>query len=83
MKNLKTTHNGQNEDQYSGVGNGMREKKSKLRKRGYVHCQTVIFWFATVVLVTFFIQQVSIMINIYFVSNPHTFQDDKMLDKIC
>ena len=83
MKNLKTTHDVQNEDQSSGVGKGMREKKSKLRGRGYVHCQTVIFWFATVVLVTFFIQQVSIMINIYLVSNPHTFQDDKMLDKIC
>ena len=71
MKKLKATLDVQNEDQSSGVGKGMRGKNSNLRGRGYVHCQNVIFGFAAVVLITFFIQQVSIVIRIYFVLSSY------------
>lgn len=53
MKTLKTLFDEQRDEKSS------RGKKSKLGRKRYVHCQNVIFWFAAVVLIVLFIQQVS------------------------
>ena len=64
MTNHKQTFDEQTEYQSSGNGQGMREKKSKLRRRHFVDCQNPIFLFATVVLIILFIQQVSTNVRI-------------------
>ena len=53
MKTLKTLFDEQRDEKSS------RGKKLKIRRKRYVHCQNVIFWFAAVVLIVLFIQQVS------------------------
>ena len=66
MKSLKAALYEQNEAKSSGVGKGMRRKNYKPKRRQYVHCQSVIFWFSAVVLVVLFIQQVRNEISLYY-----------------